>query len=119
MVLLLPAYALYRTAGVISALSAVGACLAAGLLAIAVLWRTSRQKQAVFGLLLAMSLRISLVLASALAVCILFPAIRESGFLWWLSAAYFVSLFAETRMLLAANDSFVPPPRAATLQQHL
>lgn len=105
LLLLAPAYALYGTVGVQSAIWAVGLCLLVGWTILHVSQRLSAAGMDLAATFAAMGLRMGLVLAVALAICYSRPDIREGGFLWWLAVAYLATLAIETRQLLDTSGS--------------
>lgn len=112
LILLWPAWGMYGALGA-SAVALSGLiCLVAGWVCLCVCEWSAAQGRDVQGILAGIGVRMALVLGAALAVCLQSPALRESGFLWWLTAFYLAALVVETRLLLGGGGD---RPRAAVL----
>lgn len=108
LLLLAPAWRLYRGTGIEAVVWAGLLCLVPGWLVVLVNHWAVSGKRDVLGALLGMGLRMAAALAGALLVTELWPELRRSGFLWWLSAFYLVTLVIETRLSIPAAGARVP-----------
>ena len=95
------------TAGALSALAAVGICLAAELLACAVQVRFRDGAEVVFGTLVGMFARMFIPLIACAAVAYRGGLLAENGFVYWTLAAYFVFLACHTLWFLPRTDEAV------------
>jgi hypothetical protein len=102
LLLLAPAWRLYRGTGIEAVVWAGLLCLVPGWLVVLVHHWAASGKRDVLGALLGMGLRMAAALSGALLVTELWPELRRSGFLWWLSAFYLVALVIETRLSMPA-----------------
>ena len=108
LLLLAPAWRLYRGTGIEAVLWAGLLCLVPGWVVVLVNHWAAAEKRDVLGVLLGIGLRMVAALAGALLVTELWPDLRQSGFLWWLSAFYLVALAIETRLLMPGAGARVP-----------
>jgi hypothetical protein len=93
------------SAGAVSALAAVGVCLAAELLACAIQVKFRDGPEMVFGALVGMFARMLIPLIACAAVAYRGGPLAENGFVYWMLAAYLVFLACHTLWFLpGAND---------------
>ena len=95
------------SAGALSALAAVGICLAAELLACMIQVRFRHGAEVVFGTLIGMVARMFIPLIACVAIAYRSGLWAQSGFVYWTLAAYLVFLACHTLWFLPRTDQTV------------